>query len=299
MRIVGYQEFGGPEVMQLEEAPIPDAGPGQIRIAVRAAALNPADWVIREGAMEMESPGGIGLDAAGVVDQVGPGVEGVEVGDEVAGFAVTPAAAEHAVLAFWGAVPDGLDFVQAAALPLTVETSFRALDLLEVSDDDTLLIHGAGGAVGTLCTQLAVARGATVIGTASPANRERLRSYGALVTGYEDGLSDRLAELVPEGIDKALDMSPPGSLPELIRIVGDAANVLTISDHEGAAANGVRASGRAGTVNRWETIPAGLRLAAAGRLELPVQRTFPLEKFAEAAAISEAKHLSGKLVLVP
>jgi NADPH:quinone reductase-like Zn-dependent oxidoreductase len=305
MKALRFQEFGGPEVLRLEEVPEPQPGPEEIRVAVEACGINPADWAIREGVLGGEPPGGIGIEAAGVVDAIGSAVEGVQLGDAVVGHVSTgPAgptgyggASEYALLSNFTPVPPQLDLVRAAALPLAVETAVRGLDLLDAAAGETMLIHGAGGAVGTIAVQIAVERGIVVIATAGPHNLDRLRGYGAAVTTYGDGLVERVSTLAPDGIDRAYDMSPPSSLADLIELVGgDPGRVLTISDHDNADSHGVPATGRAGTVFRWDTLPVGIRLAAEGKLDLPVQVTFALEEFAEAQRLSEDGHVTGKLV---
>lgn len=297
MRAVRFSEFGGSDVLHVEEVPAPHPAPHEIRVAVRACGVNPADWKIREGWLGGELPQGVGLEVAGVVDEVGDAVTDVSIGEEVFG-PTSDGAADHAVLSSYVRVPAGLDFVRAAALPVAVETATRTLDLLGVQSGHILLINGASGAVGTVTTQLAIARGARVIATVGEANSERLRGYGARPTAYGDGLAERVAQLAPEGVDRVLDMSPGGALPGLVQIAGDAGRVLTISDFQNAEAHGVRTTGGDGTTFRWDALPLAASLAAGGDLTLPIQQTFPVEQVREAMRVSEAGHLSGKLVLL-
>src|SRR3954451_11283454 len=183
MRAVTFAEYGGPEVLGVTEAPEPHPEGRQLRIAVRAAGFNPVDWKVRSGAMRDFMPVALpavdGREAAGVVDEVGPDAEGVAVGDEVFGFAVGGAAAEHAVLDAWAHKPAALSWGGAAALPVAVETSVRVFGVLGgVGDGQPLLVNGAAGGVGTAAVQLARARGARVIGTAGEGNHDFLRSLG-------------------------------------------------------------------------------------------------------------------------
>src|SRR5512132_183341 len=170
MRALQYRAYGGPEVLEWAEAPDPHAGPGQIRIAVRAASVNPIDWKITSGVMAggkpMEGTGYLGSDAAGVVDEVGEGVTGVSVGDDVFGRG-QHAQAEYAVLVSWAAKPPSIDWAVAAAAGVAGETSERGLRLLDVDAGDTLFVDGGAGGVGAVAVQMALAQGATVI--ASPA----------------------------------------------------------------------------------------------------------------------------------
>ncbi|MCZ2850846.1 NADP-dependent oxidoreductase [Modestobacter sp. VKM Ac-2978] len=297
MRAVRFHEFGGPEVLRLEEVAEPHAGPGQVRVRVHACGVNPADWKIRQGDLGGELPQGVGLEVSGVIDELGAGVSDVGLGDRVFG-STSGGAADNALLSDYARVPDGLDLVQAAALPVAVETATRGLDLLGVRAGHTLVINGAGGAVGTVATQLAIAGGATVIATTSEANAARLRGYGAVTTSYGNGLVERVAELAPGGVDLGFDMGPAGALPGLVQLTGDPGRVLTISDFANAAASGVRTTGPAGTTFRWDVLPHAASLAAQGELALPVQQVLPLEQVAEAQRLSQTGHRSGKLVLL-
>src|SRR5512146_54386 len=221
MKAVRFSRFGGPEVLEIVNLPEPHPGPGQVRIAVRAAGVNPIDWKTREGLMDGELPQALGAEAAGVVDELGEGVADVAVGDRVFGLSADGAAqAELAVLSYCAPVPPSLDFADAAALPVATETATRALDQLGVTSGGTLLINGASGSVGCAAVQLAVVRGARVIGTASPANHDYLRSLGAEPVSYGDGLVGRVRAFAPGGVDVALDVAGSGVLPELIQLAG-------------------------------------------------------------------------------
>ena len=297
MRAVQYSTFGGPEVLEVVEADEPHAGPAEIRVVVRACGVNPMDWKLREGGMGGELPIGMGMEVAGVVDEVGDEVTSVTAGETVFGPASNGAAA-FAVMSDFAKMPAALDFDGAAALPVAVETAVRGLDELGVSDGQTLLVNGAGGAVGTAVVQLAAVRGARVIATASQANHDRLRALGAEPTTYGDGLADRVRGLAPDGVHRVFDMGPGGALPELVEIAGgDADRVLTISDFAGAGDAGVKTSGGPGTTRRWDALDHAATLVEEGRLSVPVQAIYPLEEVAEAERVSQAGHLHGKLVL--
>ena len=298
MKAVRFSQFGGPEVLEIVDLPDPHPGPGQVRIAVRAAGVNPSDWKKRRGLMDPELPQTLGYEAAGIVDELGDGVADVSVGDRVFGFSAEGAAqAELAVLSFYAQIPSSLDFPGAAALPAAVETATRALDQLGVEDGSTLLINGASGSVGSAAVQLAAARGARVIGTASPANHEYLRSLGAEQVAYGEGLADRVRALAPDGVDVALDVAGSGVLPELIELAGGAGHVITIADFSGAREHGVRfSSGDAGRAI-YALGEIG-ELVESGRFSLPVARTFPLAAVAEAHRVGEQGHVRGKLVLL-
>jgi NADPH:quinone reductase-like Zn-dependent oxidoreductase len=298
MKAVQYSEFGGPEVLELVELPDPHPGPGQIRVAVRAVGINPVDWKMRRGMLGGDLPQTTGREVAGVVDELGEGVGDVAPGDEVFGFAIGGGAAELALLADYAPIPPSLDFTAAAGLPIAVETSVRALDLLGVGDGSTVLVNGAAGGVGSAAVQIAKVRGARVIGTASPNNHDYLRSLGAEPTTYGEGLVERVRAIAPGGIDTAFDVAGGGALPALVELAGAPEHVLTIADFAGAPETGVRVTGGPGTKRAVHALTDIAELIESGRFSLPVAQTFPLDQIAEAHRISEGGHVRGKLVLV-
>ena len=297
-----FSEYGGPEVLHVANVDAPRPGPGQVRVAVRAAGVNPIDWKARSGVirdvMPLQLPVVDGREAAGVVDEVGPDVNGVAPGDEVFGFAVGGAAAEEAVLDDFARKPAGLSWEEAAALPVAVETSLRVFGLLGgVGEGQTLVVNGAAGGVGVAAVQIARARGARVIGTASEANHEFLRSLGAEPTTYGDGMVQRIRALAHDGVDLAFDTAGKGGVPDLITLTGDPARVATIADF-GAAALGVKVSG-GGEGRAPGALDEAAALVEAGRLSMPVAQTFTFAEAADAHGVSFEGHVRGKLVLVP
>jgi NADPH:quinone reductase-like Zn-dependent oxidoreductase len=300
MFALAFDEYGDPSVLHMTELPEPHAGPGEVRIAVRAAGVNPVDWKVRAGYMQevmpVVFPAIPGMDAAGVVDEVGEGVEGVGVGDEVFGSG-SGVAAEYAVLAHFAAKPASMSWAQAAALPAPAETAQRALGLLgPPAAGQTLLIEGAAGGVGSTAAQFALADGVTVIGTASPGNHDRLRSLGVIPTTYGPGLVERVAELAPGGVDYVLDTAGKGSMPDLIAIAGDPAKVITIADFS-AAQSGVRVTGAGMDPQRFDALPKAARLFEDGELAIAIDSQFPLAETAKAHERSEGGHVTGKIVL--
>lgn len=293
-----FSRFGGPEVLQVVDLPDPHPGLGQVRITVRAAGVNASDWKKRQGLMDPELPQTLGYEAAGVVDELGEGVVDVAVGDCVFGFCVDGAAqAELAVLSSYAPVPPTLDFAGAAVLPSAVETAARALDQLGVGSGRTVLVNGASGSVGSAAVQLAVARGARVIGTGSPATLDLLRSLHAEPVAYGSGMPERVRELAPNGVDRALDVAGSGVLPELIDLAGGPEHVITIADYLGAQQHGVRFS--RGDSGRAVYVLAQIGdLVDSGRLALPVGQAFPLADIAQAHRVGEAGRVRGKLVLL-
>jgi NADPH:quinone reductase-like Zn-dependent oxidoreductase len=234
-----------------------------------------------------------------VVDELGEGVRDVALGDRVFGLAVgSTAAAELALLAAYAPIPPPLDFTHAAALPMAIETATRCLELLDVSEHTTLLINGAAGAVGSSAVQLARARDAHVIGTASPGNHDYLRSLGAEPTTYGDGLEQRVRAIAPDGIDAALDAAGGDALPALVNLAGGPDRVVTIADPKGAQHTGVRWTGGPGTKRAVHVLTDIAPLIEAGQFRLPVQQTFKLEQIGEAHRLSESGHVQAKLVVL-
>ncbi|MET9864401.1 NADP-dependent oxidoreductase [Streptomyces smyrnaeus] len=301
MKKVSFAEFGGPDVLQLVDADEPHAGPGRIRIAVRAAGVNPVDWRIREGQFQkdrrtahdpIELPAGVGLDAAGVVDEVGEGVEGVEIGDRVFGEG-SSTYAEFAVLSAWARMPEGLTFQEAAGYPSVVETALRIIREVGVRSGQTLLVSGASGGVGSAVLQIARARGITVIGTAGAANQDYLRGLGALATTYGEGWVERVRRLGQ--VDAALDLAGSGVIRELVELTGDPLKVISIADLD-APKLGVRFSGVAGSVP--EALAEAADLISRGELHIPVEQSYTLAEAAAAHTDSQAGHTRGRRVMV-
>jgi NADPH:quinone reductase-like Zn-dependent oxidoreductase len=302
-----FSEYGDPEVLTIADAEEPHAGPGEIRIAVRATGLTPADDYVRSGRLrgfiDVPLPHIPGMDAAGVVDELGEGVTGVALGDAVFGLVDTEkvggAAAEYAVLQAWAAKPDAFSWEQAGGAAANIETATRTLNELGVVEGTTLLIEGAAGGVGTITTQLAVARGATVIGTASVGNHELLASLGALPTTYGKGLAERVAALAPGGVDAVLDTAGSGSLPELIAIAGSPGRVVSVADLT-AAEYGVRMSNLAPgstAIPGHEGLAIAAALADEGLFTVPVHAVFALKDAARAHELSASRRARGKIVL--
>ncbi|MGW5241378.1 NADP-dependent oxidoreductase [Monashia sp. NPDC004114] len=298
MKAIVIDRFGGPEELHEAELPDPEPGPGQVRIRVEAVGVNPIDGKVRGGRMaspDTKFPLLLGAEAAGVVDALGEGVSDVAVGDRVVGFAAGGAYSELALLGAYAALA-GLDPVAGVSLPVASETSQRALGLLALEPGETLLIHGASGAVGEVATQLAVRDGVRVIGTASEANQGRVAALGATPTTYGDGWLDRVRALAPDGVDAVFDTSGAGVLEESVDLVGGKERVVTIAD-PAAFAMGITftTGGEPGAFD----LGVYVALRASGELTTTIARVFPLTEAADAQALSDSGRAGGKLVLVP
>ncbi|MFI5914354.1 NADP-dependent oxidoreductase [Dactylosporangium sp. NPDC051541] len=300
MFAVQYDRFGGPEVLALGSAAAPRPKPGQVRVRVRAAGVSPADAALRSGRTPMGArlslPHIPGVDAAGIVDELGDGVTGVAVGDAVFGVVdlgvLGGATAEFAVLDVWAAKPAAMPWPQAGAAGSSVETATRALDRLDLRPGMTLLVDGAAGGVGSVAVQLAVARGVRVIGTARPASHEFVAGLGATPLTYGTGF--------PASVDRALDVAGAGSVPALVAVTGSPAHVVTLADFT-AAAHGVRLSmgSLAGEPSGAHGLQAVGGLVDSGRFTVPIEAAFAFEEASKAHTAIEHGPRRGKIVLLP
>ena len=295
-----FETFGGPEVLHQAQVPAPEPGPGQVRVRVEAAAVNGWDTKLRAAPIPGMRPPAFpvvpGLEVAGVVDTLGEGVTGVAPGDRVVGFAASGGYAELALTAVFAPVPDDLAATDAVTLPVAAEAAERVLRRLDVRPGETLLVHGASGSVGELATQLAVRRGARVIGTASSASQGRVAALGATPTTYGDGLVARVQALAPAGVDAVLDTTGAGVLPDSIMLRGGTDRIVTIAD-DAAAGLGVEFSSRSER-DAGELADAVAALAR-GDLVTTVAEVLPLADAPRAHALVESGHPGGKVVLVP
>jgi NADPH:quinone reductase-like Zn-dependent oxidoreductase len=300
MRALQFTTYGGPEVLAWEDAPEPHAGPGQVRIAVRAASVNPIDWKVYGGVLAggepMTGTGYLGRDAAGVVDEVGEGATGVSVGDDVLGRGDNTQA-EYAVLDAWATKPSSVDWAVAAAAGVAGETSERGLRLHDVKAGDTVFIDGGAGGVGAVAVQMAVARGAQVVASASERNHDYLREIGATPVLYGDGVADRVRQAAGGAVDAVFDVAGATPVEDLISLVPEASQVVSIANYTAGDA-GARLTGGGADSRPTEALAQVADLLEQGKVVITVQ-TFPFERAAEAYEISQTGHVRGKLVLVP
>ena len=306
-RSVRFHSYGEPaEVLRLEETTLPWPASQRVRVKVQACGLNPADWALCRGLFAGSLPRGIGLEVAGTVDAVGEDVADVKVGQLVFGsvdFVDTSSAgaSDYAVLQHWTPVPNGLDALHAAALPMAVAIAYGSLDCFGVEAGKTVLINGAGTTVGFAAVQISLLRGARVIATAGATFADQLRALGANVTAYGDGLPERVSALLDKSPDLILDTAPvSGALPALVQIAGDPKRVMTISDFAAAKTLGVRSNlEESGMRIRYDVLREFADLAAQGRFSIPIARTFALDEWKTALSVSEAQQARGKLILLP
>ena len=300
MRALTYTQHGGPEVLHVTEVPEPHAGPGQVRVKVAAAGVNPIDWKLLGGLLGGDVPSGPtvpGFDAAGVVDEVGEGVTGVAVGDDVLGLG-SATQAERAVLTAWVAKPASLDWSVAAAAPSALEVGERVLRLVGVQPGQTLFVAGGAGGVGAVLVQLAVARGITVVASAGEDNQGYLHEIGAVGVRYGDGLVEAVRAAAPCGVDAVADVAGKTPAAELFALAPSHDKVISIANFELAADGALVTGGGPAESHAAEALAEGAELLRESRVVIKVQ-TFPLDRAAEAYATSLSGHVRGKLVLLP
>lgn len=289
--------------MEEVEEPIP--GEGEISLRVLAAGVNPIDWKIHRGLLAggqpLGEPRGLGVDVAGTVERIGPGVSGVQPGEELLGSPTTPAYAEIALSRPEMLVPrpPAVPWEVAGSLAVVVGTAYATLDRLALKDGETLLILGASGAVGSVATQLARARGINVIGTAGPSKLGQLESLGATPVAYGEDLESRLRAAAPNGVAAALDASGHGELAAAVAVVGSTARVLTIASSADGEANGVEFHAGGGGALTRQALQEVLPLIEAGTFHFPIAGIYDLGQAGDATRESEQGHPAGKLVIVP
>lgn len=313
-RFVQYRALGGPEVLELVEGPMPVAGPGEVVVEVRAAGVNPIDGKLRSGGRPsgpFDGPRGTGADAAGVIAEVGTGVEEWRVGDEVVVTSGRGTYATHVVVPVAGLTrkPAALGWAQAAGIGIPAGTAYQAVRSLGVDEGQTVLVHAASGSVGQAAVQFARAMGARVIGTASPANHERLRQLGAIPVAYGEGLVERVRAIAPDGVDRVLDAAGTDAAIEAsLELVDDAQHVGTIVRGADAPGWGIQAWSGGSPVPltaeqqawRAEGIRLAAERAASGKFDVEIARTLPLEQAADAQRMLEdGTAPRGKIVLLP
>ncbi|WP_426118548.1 NADP-dependent oxidoreductase [Kocuria sp. LHG3120] len=303
MKALTYARYGGPEVLELTDLPEPKVPPGWVLLKVRSAAINPVDWKIMAGGldplMEVQFPVVPGWDVSGVVEAVGIDVPEWAPGDEVISYARTDwvhggTMAEYVALParLLAPKPASVDWDRAAALPLAGLTAYQVLGRLEVAAGDTVLVHNASGGVGGYAVQLAAARGARVIGTASEVNHEYLRGLGAEPVAYGDGLPERVRELAPDGVDVVVDLVG-GVVEQTLAVLKDGGRHASVADDAVEAHGGtwmwVRPSA--------EDLTELGRLVDRGALRIELARSVPLAEGVEAYRLSQEGHVRGKIAV--
>lgn len=301
-RAVRFERHGAPTVLDIVEVPEPHAGRGQVRVRVLVAGLNPLDYKLfggrpTSGGETVPVPSGNGNDFAGVVDELGEGVAGLSIGDQVFGGAHLRAQADFIVVSpgILSRVPAGLSLEQAGGLDITARTAAASVRSLRLGTDDTVLVSAAAGGVGVLASQLARRAGATVIGTAGEDNHEFLASLGVIPVSYGAGLVDRVREVAPEGITAALDNHGRETVDAALDLGAPPARVNTIADYGARQKYGTTNVGAA-AADPGDVL-AVAELIASGELVFPIDSVYPFEEIRAAYDRLLAGHLRGKIVL--
>lgn len=305
MKAVRFHEYGGIDVLRVEEVPRPVPGPGQVLVEVRAAGIQPGEVMIRQGARHgrwpATFPSGQGSDLAGVVVETGPQVRGFAVGEEVLGF--THNRASHAEFVAVEDVnlvsrPEGLAWDVAGSLYVAGTTAYASVFAVDPTPGDTVVVSGAAGGVGSLAVQLARRRGATVIGLASEPNHAWLAGHGVVPVEYGDGAAERIRQACGGKIDAFIDTFGEGYVELAVELGVRPERINTTRDWPAAAKVGARTYGE-GAAACAVVVGELARLAARGQLEVPIARTYPLEQVRDAFRDLEQGHTHGKIVLRP
>lgn len=301
-RAVQFTRYGGPEVLSVVDVPRPEPAGGQLLVQVVAAALNPAEVGIREGAFAQrwpaEFPMGQGHDFSGVVAALGPGVTGFAVGDPVIGFAPRAAMADFTVIDAPTAakLPPGIGFATAATIPASGATAWAGVAAVKPADGETVFVSSASGGSGVFTVQLARLTGARVIGGTSPGNAARLEALGVVPVAYGAGLRSRLRDLAPGGIDAVLDTFGGGYVDLAVELGVPPHRINTIADYAAVSRYGVqsRGNGDAMAPGIWAELAD---LIVAGKVVVPIEAEYPLEDIARAYADVATRHGFGKRVV--
>jgi NADPH:quinone reductase-like Zn-dependent oxidoreductase len=302
MKAFVFTQYGGPEHQEHQERPTPEPGPSEVRIAVRAAGVNPVDWKIRAGhlreVMASDLPSPLGSEAAGVVEAVGQDVEGFAVGDEVFGNTAAGSGgyAEQTLLSAPATAkkPAGMPFTTAAVLPVAAATAYDAIAQLKLDAGATLLINGIGGGVGVVAAQLARDRDITVVGTASEDKRPLVESLGAILVPYGEDTADRVRQILPDGVDAILDLVGGDALRSVAGLSRDPSRIVSAGDPATVEAVGGALVERDRTATVLDAVAA---LVAQGKIDPHVAEVFSLDEAGAALQAVETGHARGKVVI--
>lgn len=299
-KVYVFTEFGGAEHQRLIQQAVGAPGAGEVAIEVRAAGVNPVDWKIRTGQLGRDGdlPRPMGQEAAGVVTQVGDGVEDFAVGDEVLGV-VAPrygGLAEHTVLIASQTVPkpEEIDFVQAAVIPVAGATSYDVTHQVELEPGQSMVVLGAGGGVGLMAAQIGQVHQFKVIGVASDSKQELVESTGATFVASGSGAAERIREMLPEGPDLVIDLVGGAPLRDIADVVTDRSRIISAADPETALDLGGQSLERTHTALEKIT-----EVIEYGLVNPHADTQFSLDHAAEAIAAVETGHAAGKVVVVP
>ena len=301
-KAVRFDQYGAVDVLKVVDVPRPVPGPGQVLVQVKAAGINPGEAKIREGLMDAQwpatFPSGQGSDLAGIVAETGPDVTGFTAGDEVIGFTNNRASQAEFVLAEARNLtpkPAAVPWEAAGALFVAGATAWAAVRAVTLAEGDTVVVAGAAGGVGSIAVQLARRAGATVIGPASEANHEWLRSHGVIPVTYGTGMEDRIRQAAGT-VDAFIDTVGGDYVQIALDLGVKPSRIDTIANFAAVEKYGVKGDGSA--VGASAQVLAELAgLIAAGELEIPIAAAYPLDQVQDAYRRLAQGHLLGKIVL--
>src|ERR1700693_1158031 len=305
MRAVRFDQYGGLDVLEARDVERPTPGPGQVLVRVKAAGINPGEASIREGRLHERwpatFPSGEGADLAGVIEELGDGVERWSVGDEVIGW--SEERASHAELVLVDAEhltrrPPGVPWEVAGSLFVIGTTAYAAVRAVALAPGDTVAVSGAAGGVGSVVVQLAKRSGASVIGIAGEHNFDWLREHGVTPLAYGEGLAERLREAAGGKLDALIDTFGGGYVELAIELGVAPERIDTIIDREAAQKYGGKTDGSAAGASA-DVLGELAKLIDEGELEVPIARVYPLEQLRDAYRELEQRHTRGKIVLKP
>jgi NADPH:quinone reductase-like Zn-dependent oxidoreductase len=304
MQAVRFGEYGGVDVLDVVEVPVPEPGPDDALVQVKAAGINPGEARIRAGLLHSRwpatFPSGEGSDLAGIVTRTGNGVAGFAAGDEVIGYTDNRASqAEYVVVAagHLTARPAGVPWEVAGSLYVAGCTAWAAVRAVALGPGDTAVVAGAAGGVGCITVQLARLAGAVVIGLASERHHDWLRSKGVVPVSYGDGVAERIRAAAAQ-TDAFIDTVGADYVRLALDLGVTPDRIDTIANFAAVQQYGVKAEGNAAGASA-STLAELAGLVAAGQLEVPIAATFPLEGVRDAYRLLEQGHTRGKIVLVP
>jgi NADPH:quinone reductase-like Zn-dependent oxidoreductase len=305
MKAVRFDQYGDRDVLYIAELEVPQPGPGEVLVEVRAAAINPGEASIRKGFLhEMwptTFPSGEGTDLAGVVTAVADGVSEFAVGDEVLGWSWNRSShAELVTVPVTQLVPKpaALSWEVAGSLNVAGATAWAAVEAIDPKPDETVVVSAAAGGVGSVAVQLLRVRDVNVIGIASEANHAWLNEHDVTAVAYGDGLEDRVRAAAPKGVDGFIDTFGPEYVDLAVALGVAPERIDTIIAFERAGEVGAKTDGSAAG-STTATMTTLAELAATGRLDVPIAATYPLERVQDAFAELEQRHTRGKIVLIP
>ncbi|HEY5271757.1 MAG TPA: NADP-dependent oxidoreductase [Acidimicrobiales bacterium] len=304
-RAVQFDHYGDRDVLYVADVEVPSPAVDEVVVEVRAAGINPGEASIRSGALAARFPAtfpsGEGSDLAGVITAVGDAVTDFALGDEVLGWSWRRSShAEYVAVPVTQLIrkPPQLSWEVAGSMYVVGCTAYAAVRAVEAGEGDVVVVSAAAGGVGAVVVQLLATKGAIVLGIASESNHDWLRAHGVIPVAYGDGLAAKLRAAAPREIDAFIDLFGPQYLDLAVDLGVPPDRIETIISRERALEIGAKVEG-SGDASTTEVLAEMAGLVASGKIEIPIAKTYPLEKVRDAYAELEERHTRGKIVLIP